>query len=317
MPEKQNFPERAERLFEITKRLSLTQTFPLLKEVLIPEDLCYDLDCAVRLFIRASERAAGKTISTVPIHQNISLFPNLTQNGVLMPKRENALEYNLVQKYVAAIFKNLRIDEHVDAIQFPAMMRFVDGRPDPKKDSRPYSSTKHHIDLWNGDPPNEIHVFIPVMGDAEKNGIEFLEAREDVMKQFLFPMKDYDKGKFVAETAKRYPAKMRAGFLYLADSYILHRTLKSGIGFRISMEFRFIPKKNVVSDALARMSNISERHKNNYADLKTWYSIGETSALAIRETFEEARQKYLVKEKKEGAYPIIYEDYFRVIPLFS
>lgn len=308
MPKKQNFADRAERLREITSHLCIENDFPLLKEAAIPSELFYELREAICLFVDSSYLASRA--------DSVSQLLNLTPNGVLMPKRENMLEYNLVQKAIGKIFGSLAIDEYISLIQLPAMMRFVQGKPDAKKDSRPYSSTKHHIDLWNGDPPHEILVFIPVTGDVGKNGIEFFEPDERVMKDLLFPLKDYDDGKIVIASAKRYDITMRTGYIYLADSFLLHRTLKSGTGSRVSMEFRFVPKKTVAGDVVTHMTDTPDRHKNNYANPETWYSIGNTSVLAIRETFEETRQKYLVKDKKEGAYPIIYEDYFRVVPLF-
>src|SRR5205807_1533780 len=136
------FPDRTRRLGLLASGLRTRQTFPLLVACELPSP-SFELLCgAVRQYISACLREAE-----VP-HRAIGALPNLSPNGVLFPKREVLLEFNLVQRAMAQLFGSLGIDEFVDAIQLPVNVRLVDGRPDPVADVRPHASTKLHSDVW-------------------------------------------------------------------------------------------------------------------------------------------------------------------------
>ena len=96
----------------------------------------------------------------------IRKLPNVTPNGVVMPKVETTVAYNLMHRMVATIVaKDLDPDE-VGAVAAPINVRIVDGTPDGRVDARPRASTKVHSDIWAAEPSCSVTMFLTVMGDT-------------------------------------------------------------------------------------------------------------------------------------------------------
>jgi len=296
-----DFSERSRRLKNMTGHLELARDFPLLSEIKIDKELFGALLFYTKLYLCSSLKAAGVLRSfeseslLTDFYDEIMRLPNLTPNGVLVPKKDNFVEFNLLHHCVSMVFKSLGLDSFIDRIRLPAVPRVVDGKLDPVKDSRPYSSVKLHSDIWNGDPLREIVVFIPVLGSIEKTNIEFFEPDEKVMSRWIDILPDYGLGAELLSHSKKYDCVWRSGYIYLMDQFLLHRTIKTGGGIRISIEFHFMPNELVSSDAAGR--DPSERIiKRQFANLATWYGLGDEYMFVARESFEETRAKIAARE---------------------
>lgn len=297
----ENFPDRAARLRHIIEdsEMRVTKNFPLLVEALLDEGLFVSLISSMRQYLRASLSAAATRKKNyffdndilAAYYQEICSLTNITPNGSVMPKREVAMEFNLVHQCIARIFKSFGIDHHVESIHLPAGIRLVDGKKDAIKDSRPYSSTKLHTDFWSGDPLRSIVIFIPVLGDVDSTTLEFFEPPEFGMKNCMRTLLDYDEGASLMRDAKKYPGKFRWGFAYIGDSLILHRTVKNQGGLRVSVNFRFAPQERVTSDELTQ-NHVEMNWHRNYVSLDEWYAVGDTTLLVPQESFEEAAIKF-------------------------
>ena len=84
-------------------------------------------------------------------------IPNYTPGGMLAPKREHTLEFNLLHRSVAAAFSDYGIEGHVDGIDLPINVRMVYGDADATRLNAPFSSSKIHSDVWAGVPGHEVH----------------------------------------------------------------------------------------------------------------------------------------------------------------
>ena len=102
--------------------------------------------------------------------EKIKNLPNITPNGLLVPKKENLLSFNKLQKIAFEEFKKVNINNKIDRVQFPINVRVQSGSFD--LDSRARASSKIHTDIWAGDPASAITVFLHIYGDYKNIGIK-------------------------------------------------------------------------------------------------------------------------------------------------
>ena len=317
--------ERVRRLQHITDCITPNRSLPLLTELRFPLDLFYLLQFFTRLYILSSLNAVlptefiGCKLSDLDDERldlmvdRIAELPNCTPNGMLLPKKENAVEFHLIQRAIGQILKSLGIGRRISLIQQPVHVRFNNGRYDERLGQRAYSSTKVHTDIWNGEPAGVVIVFIPVLGQAAANGIEFFEPDLSLIKDFVRTLDDYGEAENLIHVAKRYDLEMQKPFIYFADSFLLHRTVKSGGGLRVSIDFRIIPEEHVASDDLQN-SHISKNWERNFVPVSEFYQVGLTKMLLPKDTFEDTIQKFK-SGRTVQAGPISHKDSFDIIHL--
>lgn len=195
-------------------------------------------------------------------------LPNITPNGLILPKVENCLAYNFLHSEFALAFADIGMGHEIQSIQFPINIRIKDGLPDPVVDQRPLSSTKPHTDIWAGDSAGAMLVFLSLLGDPGKAGIDFLYV-PNFPKKFAVPLKDYESGKEVVENAEKLPAKFVNGKWYMIDAYLVHQTIKRGKGLRISIDVRFMPKTVISSDTKG-----AEERLKLFTTFDKWSKVG-------------------------------------------
>lgn len=316
--------ERARRLKNLTRGITPNRTLPLLAELGFSADLFYLLQFFTRLYILSSFNA---TFPEYPrwklsdldddrldlVVDKIAELPNRTPNGMLLPKRENAIEFHFIQRTIGQILKSLDIDARINVIQQPVHVRFNNGKYDEELGQRAYSSTKVHTDIWNGEPSGVVIVFVPVLGEAAANGIEFFEPDVSSIQDFVRTLDDYSEAGNLVHMAKHYDLEMRKQSIYFADSFLLHRTLKSGKGLRVSIDFRIIPAEHVPSDDL-QTSHVSKNWERNFVRVSEFYQVGTTKMLLPRDTFQDAISKFKSGRPVEPG-PISHKDSFEIIHL--
>src|SRR5262249_49034924 len=105
-------------------------------------------------------------------------LPNITPNGLVLPKEPTALAYNNFHRAFAEVLAELGLDRHFSHVQFPVNFRLVEGTPQPALDHRARSATKSHSDIWAGDPAGAFVAMLPLLGDVERIRVEYFEPRE-------------------------------------------------------------------------------------------------------------------------------------------
>ena len=166
-------------------------------------------------------------------------LPNITPGGILHPRRETQLTYNLITQY---LMKSL--DNYIDLIEgmaFP-VIRIKSGY---KKDiKRPYETSKLHSDSWVGQYGDSI-ISYGIEGDFKNNGVNFY-LPENVTKDFFKKINNYDEG--LKKFSKiKYLGKLKIGYFFIFDHSILHKTvIKYNSKPRISIDLG-IKIKNTVS----------------------------------------------------------------------
>ena len=276
-----SFPDRAGRLEKILANTERTVNLPLLHEVAIPINLYWALqeDCINYLMasLRAAKPGAEYTSYACILtmyKEDILKLPNMTPNGLLLPKKDTFLAYNQLHKTVFNIFDHFGLGKHVKAIHAPVNVRVINGISSPQVDQRPRASSKLHSDIWAGEFTNTVMVFLTALGDVHNNGIEFYEPPKRFHTEFCKPLNDYLDGSCLEAESRRYKASLRGGYAYFTDPFLLHRTIKKSPNLRLSIDFRFIPHDRCETDAEID----TERHKN-YITMEEWSKIGSTSLL--------------------------------------
>jgi len=205
----------------------------------------------------------------------------VTPNGVVMPKIETNAAYNMLHRIVVALLYDSLNPLEVAAIFAPINVRIVDGRPNKQIDARARSSTKMHSDIWAAEPTRSMTIFLTVMGDTDHATVEFLEPK-DFPAEYQKPMADYLDGAPVAEGATLYPGVFRNQMVIGMDAMCLHRTVKAGSGYRVSLDFRILYKRRLESDAYFDTPRLQ-----NYLSPSMWAGLGTTHMLVSRKSIKE------------------------------
>ena len=206
----------------------------------------------------------------------IKELPNITPNGLLVPKKENLLSFNKLQKIIYQEFEKNNLNNKIDKVQFPVNIRIQSGSF--LGDKRPRSSEKKHTDIWAGDPSGAIIVFLHIAGDHENIGINFFEP-SNFPKELLNTLDDYDQGNSKIGELKKLDVKYDDSGWIFADPFIIHQTYKKANSIRISLDFRFMPKEKIDSDTYE-----DENRKPYFISPSLWSKYGDTKILASRQT---------------------------------
>lgn len=232
-------------------------------------------------------------------------LPNVTPNGLVLPKRENMLAFNLLQRETADAFAALGMGADIARVQYPLNIRLQSGAENAQANARARASTKPHSDIWAGDPASGILVFLSVLGDPKHSGIRFFEPKA-FPRSFVRTLEDYNEGAKLMEGAKELASFDESGW-FLADPYLIHQTTKSGSGTRISLDFRFIPAQRVSSDI-----DEDAARKPYFISFDEWLKLGRDLLI----TPEEGMHDFAASARKDP-YTTGYPSRFHLTPTDS
>lgn len=301
--------ERADRLREMCGHVDGLFTMrPLMAGIRMPAGAFAELRNYVNMYLYDSLRKASARVELTSsmladYPDAIRALPNITPNGLFLPKRHSLLSYSLMMGCVTSLIKSLGLNG-VGQLHYPINLRIVDGTPDPAVDSRPRASTKLHSDIWAGEFPDHVMVFIPLDGDMHSNGVELYEPGEDFFPAFVRPVADYAHGASLIDGATKYDEVMEAGSVYLLDSFLLHRTMKRKPGLRMVINFSARTERKVPSDLA-----ITTDRRDEYIDAADWYDLGHGSVVST----DSVMRKFDPAETS-GAYNK-YADEYRIVKL--
>lgn len=163
-------------------------------------------------------------------------LPNVSQNRSLREFGLGLKERYLVDSLVADLLKSFDVSSWTRP-----SIRLISGKKDEWASSHPNATEKLHTDVWGGEPRGTMNILIPVFDSGV--GCEFFEPQED----FRFePLEDYNQGKDVK--CSRLPEKLEVGRLTFFDSMCLHKTVREGLGYRISIDARGLYREQLPLD---------------------------------------------------------------------
>ena len=224
--------------------------------------------------------------------QIITDLPNITPNGLVLPKVGTIFEYNMIIKEIVSILENTGI-QNIDKVYCPINIRIVNGTPNYIKDNRPRSSTKPHVDIWAGEFTNSCMVHIPIAGNMDKNGMSLYEPGESFFPRYVRTFDDFNDAQDCLLDAQQYDLKMQKGNLYFTDSFVLHKTNKQEPGLRLIASFTMLYKNKVSSDI-----DIKTNRYNDFMDFEDWKQVGITKLVKTNKRME----KYIETNEVSNMY---------------
>lgn len=271
--------------------VTLDPAFNLLLELKVADERVARIKRAVGRYIWACFGEAGDPPSEEAmverLNRDVDRLANRTPNGILMPKQEFSAEFNEVHRAVAEWYRSLRIDHLMDYIFCPVTVRVMKGVEDATVNARPYASTKLHVDLWSGDPADNVNMILPILGDLENTSVEFYHPPEDFEDRYLRVLTDYAEASELADRCARYPIRVKFGHAYFIDAVVLHKTIRGGGGVRVSIQCALrrplSEKDRQRVEALAKPGRT-----NHYVKPSEWFSYGVTKFMRFKDTQADA-----------------------------
>ena len=167
---------------------------------------------------------------------------NITHNGLVVPKKETTLEYNLFLKSFYFFIKNSKISDCIKYFIGPPQLRVKYGLK--KKKLQNNSSEYIHSDAWTQlNTKKSITIFIPIYGDTNKNYVEFYSPKDKFLEEWLNPKFFSDASKDLLSSYKKIKLKYSIGDFILADCSTLHQSvIHNKAKPRVSIDIGIIPK---------------------------------------------------------------------------
>jgi hypothetical protein len=295
---------RGERLSRIAGDAPQAHSARLVKGIRLSDAAVDRLQTAAAIYVWHSLTQTGPGRSFVLSNSvledysaDVLALPNRTPNGLLLPRRETFLSFNLVQQALTAAFIELGLDRPFEAFQSPCNVRVVAGAANTEADSRPYASAKIHTDVWFGEPLRSILFNLPLLGDPASVAMDFLEP-DDFPIALRRVLPDYSDGRDVAERAARLAMPFERGVVYISDSLSLHQTVRRGPGIRLSLDWRAIPRERLAEEADEEIDP-----RGIYVPTPTWLKGGSTLVFADGDPIDgfqrRARGEQVTKAKIE------------------
>ncbi|OYE05453.1 hypothetical protein [Nostoc sp. 'Peltigera membranacea cyanobiont' 232] len=310
------FSQLGDRLFdELADKIATRRQYRLLFEHTLKPELFQQIRIAAAGYISAclnSPIILSEAEMLERLLEVRSTLPNYTGTGLLMPKREHILAFNLFQKSVAEAFYQLGANDLIDAVDLPVNLRMVYGKTDAEKLRLPFASSKCHSDVWAGVAADATVVVLPLFGDIDNITIEAGEMPREMELQTMRVMSDFAEGRDVPMVVSYTEARLQHGTMYFNDARGLHQTVRRKTeGLRISVDFRFRRKFNEAYRAMVAPSigGIEEDMSVPYED---WLKVGKETLIVFDETSEQARKK-----QNSGAPVPLYTRGYRLVEMFN
>jgi hypothetical protein len=246
------------------------------------------------------------------------LLPNYLGTGLLVPKKEHTLAFNLLQKSMSDVFYQLGGNELIDAVDLPINLRMVFGKTNPEVMKIPFTSMKRHSDVWNGVHPDSTVVVLPLFGDIENITIAAGEMPRELELPSMHLMTDFNEGADIPMVVAYEGANLQHGTMYFNDARGLHQTVRRvSEGLRISIDFRFRRKFNAEYRAMIppqamRPPTAQEFEQDMSVPYQEWLKVGRETMLVFDETMQEAQ-----RNRQASVNVPLYVRNYRVVKLFN
>ena len=277
-----------------TRNSSAIRHSPFVSELIVEDDELREMQAAAFDYISScchhaaiapplrSDHDLGQRLENI-----IDQIPNITPNGILLPKVECNFEFNQLHIATQKWFESLAIEDQLHSVFTPLTLRLSRGKPKGEYANRPYATTKIHIDSWAGDPADSVAIHVPLFGDVENTTVAFYETREEPPLHQLRWLQDFEQGLKALGDTFLLPAQPRIGRAVLFDNCAPHQTVKKGGTTRVSLEFRV--RRRLSSGEKRVVEALCDvKRCENYREYSQWSEIGKRCYLYFDETMEDA-----------------------------
>lgn len=240
--------ERSDRLYSLPKQINNFK--PLMAEIRLDDKIYLSINNSVKVFLYdcLSEYFTKHIFNIdLPLGDFIKKYssyllelPNITPNGLVLPKKEIVMSYNLLLKSISNLYSDIGLDKTCVSAACPINLRINFGtKMKSGVTERPKSSTIWHSDIWAGQNSNEVMLHTPIFGDFVKNGILLALPPQNFFPHFVKNLDSFSEGQCLYKDFSDgiYNPEMRIGYSYLVDSFLLHKTLNADESFRGIVSF--------------------------------------------------------------------------------
>lgn len=297
-----------ERLKE-GQRESVTSSHDLLVELQLGDQTFEEMRTAAARYMAAClgrpELAESINDLETVLERNVDRLANRTPNGIVVPKLEFQDEFNECHRVMADWLRDLRKDELILSAFCPITVRVVKGQSDPAAHLRPYTATKIHVDLWNGEPTDFVAIFVPVFGDIARTTIQFFDPPSGFESTYLRVLDNYEEAAGDASGYSLLPLELKKGCAYFVDAIVPHRTFQRGGTARATVEFR-VRRRTEETERKITEATCDPRRLAQYQPLADWYPLGSTRKMCFVDTYADAQRGVFTEEPyKEATYRIV------------
>jgi len=168
-------------------------------------------------------------------------MPNITPNGLVVPKRHLVIEYNALISAYASIIDSCGINDLISSWHVPLNLRIKLGEADAFNMTRHHPTEYPHSDSWAGESSESVTTHIPIFGDFERNHLAFFSPPDDFKEEWMGYLPSYKDGKEIADRYTKLEAKPKKGHLYFADFAGLHSSYRlPNAGPRVTIDTTFV-----------------------------------------------------------------------------
>jgi hypothetical protein len=216
----------------------------LISRVRIDDRLYHNLKTAVAIYISGCLPSGQCITDENKLLEDFMLnrkkVRNCTPNGMLVPKREVLLEFNLVARAFMDVINSFNFGDLLHSWHVPLNVRYKDGHIVNGNLERAYPTEDIHSDSWAGESADSVTTMIPLFGDTERNRVDYYSPPNDFEEKWLGPQSSYKHNAKIAKKYAKIDVPYTKGFLYLADFATLHASARYlGAGSRISIDTTF------------------------------------------------------------------------------
>jgi len=163
-------------------------------------------------------------------------FVNVTPNGMMMPKKEIEHLFTSFSRFFFITLMGLGVFDRFKAWNVPAI-RYKEPNLSRSNAQRPRASEHAHSDSWLGWDQSAIVFMLPLLGDVERNWVQFFDHPLDDEWIKVLPSFTCAKARKLLNQCVGLPWDYQVGCLYPNDIGCVHQTRREpGSGWRVSCE---------------------------------------------------------------------------------
>ncbi len=233
-------PDRFSRYDTLVADLDCARPGPLLAVHQLAPGLFPELRAAVLDFLQASApegaQAADERALLDAFVARGSALPWVTGSGRVLPTGATARPYARLVRAVGAVLQSTGALPQLEAIHLFSV-KIKGGRPDTGRQPGPLEVETPHLETWQGSTVSTVAFHTPIMGDLERNLLQFYAAPDDFDEAWLHAVPDAAGAWARAERQRPLERPPRPGELVVFDAGTLHHTTRHpGSGPRVTME---------------------------------------------------------------------------------
>ena len=263
-------------------------------EIKLPKNLFENLSMTTKTYVARCIDANNIILDEKKLLKKFiakrKFIKNITPNGIIVPKSDVSLEFNLLVKSYVDIVKFLNIGNLITNFQFPPNLRVKFAKLNRKNLNRKHPTEIMHADTWTGANPNWLAVHLFILGDIKNNHIRYAQPPENFNEDWLKPIKNVREGEKISKKFKIINYVPKKGSLIIADTTVIHQSYrKKNAGIRISLDTGFdikMPNLRSFKRTIVNKINVKKIRLKETINNSQFLNIGEKTYFHFPDSYK-------------------------------